>query len=269
MEQLDGDRERVKLVDVPQGAAPHLPQRLVHHAPGVQDRGQPGRHHEDEVDEVLRVPVEHVDRPGEQSQAESEEGHDHKTHEDRGDAGQRGPPPHVQGAHEKGDHLGQEVHEGYQHGGDREELTRQVDLLHEGGVADDGARGVPEYLTEIVDENDAGEHVDDVVRHLVVHPHEHADGIVEDQELRSGLGVAPQHTEDRAPVTGPKLLVHDQRRQVGLLNNLEETGGTARRHKLLVGDRTHLTVPLWKCGVMVLSNMFRAAAIAMCMSRYW
>ena len=132
-------------------------------------------------------------------------------------------PAKKEGTDEENSDLRKEVNKGDPHRRHREQLARKIDLLHQRCIADNRSGCVAKNFREIVHENHAGEHVNDIVLYGAVHLHEDAKCEVEDQELGQRLRVAPQHSKDRAAIASPQLLVNDEAGQVGLTENLDQS----------------------------------------------
>ncbi|MBG9885123.1 hypothetical protein ABE10_00690 [Bacillus toyonensis] len=130
MEELDGDRDGVQRVEREQPvrdlARDHLP--LVH------DRRGPDGDHHDDLDEALRVAEGHVDRAEEHPQPGGEQRDDDEAEEQGRDVQDPGSPAEEQRDREHDDDLRDRVDRRDQHAGDREHLSREVDLLDEGRV---------------------------------------------------------------------------------------------------------------------------------------
>jgi len=150
VEQLDRGGDGIELVD---GEEPGG-ERVADHLPAVEDRRGPGRDHDDQVDEVLRVAVEHVDRSREQAEPECERRDDHESQHASGELGGIRSPAGDDRTDEQDDELREEMHRGHVDRGHRKQLARKVDLPDERRVPHDRPRGVAEPLAEEVDDHD-------------------------------------------------------------------------------------------------------------------
>ena len=126
-------------------------------------------------------------------------------------------------ADEENSNLWEKVDKRNPHGRHREQFAWKIDLLHQRSIADNRAGCVAKNFREIVHENHAGEHVNDIVLHGAVHLHENAKRKVEDQKLGQRLRVAPQHSKDRAAIASSQFLMNNQACQVGLTENLDQS----------------------------------------------
>ena len=132
-------------------------------------------------------------------------------------------PAKKEGTNEENSDLREEVNKCDPHRRHREELAGKIDLLHQRRVADNRSGCVAKNFREIVHENHAGEHVNDIVLYGAVHLHENAKREVEDQELGQRLRVAPQHSKDRAAIASSQFLMNDEACQVRLTENLDQS----------------------------------------------
>ena len=132
-------------------------------------------------------------------------------------------PAKKEGTDEENSDLRKEVDKGNPHGGHWEQLAGKIDLLHQRRVADNRSGCVAKNFREVVHENHAGEHVNDIVLYGAVHLHEDAKCEVEDQKLGQRLRVAPQHSKDRAAIASPQFLMNNQAGQVRLTENLDQS----------------------------------------------
>ena len=131
-------------------------------------------------------------------------------------------PAKKEGTDEENSDLRKEVNKSNPHCRHREELSGKIDFLHQRRVADHRSGCVAKNFREIVHENHAGEHVNDIVLYGAVHLHEDAKCEVEDQELGQRLRVAPQHSKDRAAIASSQFLMNDEAGQVRLTENLDQ-----------------------------------------------
>src|SRR5664280_65122 len=188
--------------------------------PVVDDGREPEPQQQPHLDEVLHVSQVDIGCGQHEAERRGEDDQHEQGERDERQLGERRPLPGDREGAEQDDELQPEVDDRGADDGQRKQLSREVHLLHQAGVADDGAGAPADDVGEQSPGEQSGEQVDAEAVDRLAAAQEYPDGQRIDEQLQERADERPQKTQDRVLVLDLKLLADQLTEQLPVLDHL-------------------------------------------------